>query len=121
MNYYLSPPEATSWTMSPSEFAQNLTRSWPDAKVQSTTNPELSPEWEICMPGGILLGRFYPRLSGVVFNGSTLDDLINFALWYRSLVPAEQPLLFYEEGFNWDMDLRPEATKQEILAALKRR
>lgn len=118
MKYYISPPEKTSWSMSPSEFVGYLLQRWPSAQVRTTRNPKLSPEWRVELSDGIMDGRFYPPLSGVVFEGIDGDDLVSFALWFRSLVPPEQPLLFYQEGFNWDMELKPDTTAQEIAAAL---
>lgn len=118
MDYFISPPVKTSWNMPASEFVSYLVRRWPSAKIRETKDPNLSPEWQIEMPGGLLYGECYRRLPGVVFSAYTLEDLAAFALWFRSLVPPEQPLLFYEEGFNWDMELKPNTTAKEILAAL---
>lgn len=104
--------------MSPTEFVAHLLARWPSAKIRETTDPNLSPEWEIEMPGGVLYGECYRQLPGVVFNGYTFEDLAAFALWFRSLVPPEQPLLFFEEGYGWDMELKPNTTAQELVLAL---
>ena len=119
MDYFISPPEKTSWTMFPPEFVTHLVKRWPSAKVRETNRHSDFPlEWEIEMAGGTLMGEFYLPLSGVNFSAYTPEDLATFALWFRSLVPAEQPLLFYQEGFNWEMQLKPNTTAQEIAAAL---
>ncbi|HEY6253226.1 MAG TPA: hypothetical protein VI685_24995 [Candidatus Angelobacter sp.] len=118
MNYYISPPEKTNWSMSPSEFVANLVKRWPNARVRTTNNPEFSPAWEIQMRNGILDGRFYPPLPGVVFSSGDEEHLVTFVLWFRSLVPPEQPLLFYQEGFGMHVEVKPDTTVKEILAAL---
>lgn len=118
MEFFISPPEKGNWIMPAAEFVSHLLRRWPSARVRAAYNSDLSPEWEMEMPGGVFMGNFYPPLSGVAFSGGTFEDLATFAAWFRSLVPSEQTLLFYQEGFNWDMELKPNTTAQEIVAAL---
>ena len=68
------------------------------------------------MPGGVLEGMFNRNYSGISVDGD-FDDCAAFALWFRSLVPPQQPLLFYDQGFNVDVPLTAETTIQDLRAA----
>ena len=39
------------------------------------------------------------------------------AAWFREQVPPEQELIFYDDGYTFDVPLRPGATAAEIEAA----
>ncbi|HEY6970756.1 MAG TPA: hypothetical protein VJA94_16215 [Candidatus Angelobacter sp.] len=117
MNYFVSAPTETNWKMTPEEFLGHLTARWPHATVRKLPSP-LSYEWEIQMQGGPLGGDFYGRYPGVAFEGA-FEDCAAFAVWFRSLVPAQQPLLFYDESLSVKMELKPETTVADIDAAVE--
>ena len=117
MIYFASEPSKTGWKMEPSQFAAILIRDWPAAKIRHHTFASTFPlDWEIEMPGGLLLGDFSYSPLGITVDGD-FEDCIAFALWFRSLVPAAQPLLFYDECFNADVPLTFETTGEDLRAA----
>ena len=63
------------------------------------------------------------RLDGTLTNDANVVHLdgdvracATFALWFRSQVPTEQDLLFYDEGYSADVPLLVETTKDELVA-----
>src|SRR5215471_10170813 len=117
MNYFVSAPTETDWRMTPGEFLGHLTARWPHATVRQLPYP-FSYAWEIPMQDRPLGGDFYGDYSGVAFEGA-FEDCAGFAVWFRSLVPAQQPLMFYDECVSFKMDLKPETTVVDIVATVK--
>jgi len=116
MNYFISPPTESNWRLAPSEFIADLLSRWPQALVQGLTNsPYFSHEWEIQTPSGILEGEFYKDGTAVAFMGD-FQDCTNFVLWFRSLVPPEQPLVFYDDGLHFKVDITRETTAADIVS-----
>ena len=117
MSYLASAPFKTGWKMEPAQFAAYLSQRWPSAEIHDGDSASLFPlDWKIDMPGGLLMGNFSDDPLGISVDGD-FDDCAAFALWFRSLVPATQPLLFYDEGFNEDVPLTFETTVEELRAA----
>src|SRR5215472_6071494 len=101
MNNFISSPTETNWRMTPSEFLRHLLARWPQASVRTLTLPSpFAFEWNIQMSHGVLEGEFYRDHSALSING-TSEDCAAFALWFRSLVPPQQALIFYDEGVNF--------------------
>jgi hypothetical protein len=61
------------------------------------------------------------RNTGQVFTfeGGDFHDCAAFAVWIRTLVPAEHTLIFCDEGYTHDIALRPETTPEDILRAFE--
>lgn len=117
MSYLASAPIKTSWKMQPSQFAASLIKDWPTAKIRDERSAfPFALDWKIEMPGGLLLGDFSDDPLGISVDGD-FDDCATFALWFRSLVPQQQPLLFYDQGFNVDVPLTSETTLEDLRAA----
>lgn len=116
MDYLISPPDRTSWSIDTSEFLSKLIEHWPNARVRRTDDPHFTHAWEIQMPGGTLEGELNPGRSGIGIDGD-FKDCASFALWFRSLVPPTQPLLFYDNCFSVDVPLTSETTIDDLRAA----
>ncbi|HEY6969380.1 MAG TPA: hypothetical protein VJA94_09250 [Candidatus Angelobacter sp.] len=117
MSYLASAPVKTGWKMQPSQFASSLIQDWPAAKIRDHTFAfPFALDWEIEMPGGLLLGDFSDDPLGISVDGA-FDDCAAFAVWFRSLVPPQQPLLFYDQGFNVDVPLTSKTTVEDLRAA----
>ena len=118
MDYLVSPPVITDWNLDTSAFLSRLIQQWPSARVRRTNDPNFTHVWKIEMPGGTLEGELNPRRSGIAIDGD-FEDCAAFALWFRSIVPATEPLLFYDSCFNVDMPLTPETTVADLIAAFQ--
>src|SRR5262249_22702610 len=117
MHYLISSPIKTNWKMESSEFISRLIERWPRAKIRERTlGSPFSHDWELQMPRGVLDGRLSEDPWGVSIDGD-LEDCVDFAMWFRSLAPPEQPLLFYDDCFNVDVPLTHQTTAADLIAA----
>ncbi|NET86902.1 MAG: hypothetical protein F6K45_02115 [Kamptonema sp. SIO1D9] len=115
MEYLITPPASTSWKINSVEFTQSLQEKWSEVKIRTVTNPDdyYALEWVI-LEGERLDGALHRDGQGISLDGS-LEFCASFAIWFRSLVPETQNLLFYDQGFNFYVDLHEETTKSEII------
>ena len=120
MKYYVCPPDQSSWTMAPADFIANLRAQWPNAKVrQVDISPEFSHEWEIPGTYGPVDGQFYVPGPGITLRGD-FEDCVAVALWFRSLAPPHEQLLFFDESFGIDVPLLPQTTVADVISAVER-
>ncbi|HEY6970757.1 MAG TPA: hypothetical protein VJA94_16220 [Candidatus Angelobacter sp.] len=119
MSYLVSSPIKTNWHMTPTEFISKLLERWPKAQARARTFASpFSHDWKIHMPAGVLEGKFNQNYSGISIEGE-LEDCAAFALWFRSVVPGAQPLLFYDDCFSVDVPLTAETTVADLVAAFQ--
>jgi len=119
MNYLISAPSESSWRMDPSEFMASLLARWPNAKVLRIRNStHFSHAWMIPTSRGILEGEFNQTESGVTVHGP-FQECAAFAIWFRSLVPAERPLVFYDEGYNVHVNISTDTTAADLISAFR--
>ena len=58
------------------------------------------------------------RDGQVVGLDGDIPEAAELAAWIRSVVPAGQELIFYDQGYHFDVPLRPDTTPQEIIAGV---
>lgn len=120
MEYLITPPEETNWKISHSYFVNNLLRQWPNVHIQEVTKQDdyYQLEWFTKVPGQALRldGALHRDGRGVSLDGY-LEDCAKFAIWFRSLVPKRQKLVFYDQGYNYHIELTEEITESDILLA----
>lgn len=114
-NYYISPSEQTDLQIDPAELTRGLRESWPDAAVLEVSDPESNRllEWRVGMEHGEVEGSLDRTRQAVRVDGD-LRDCAQFALWLRQRVPEKYTLIFYDEGFTADIELRPQQTPEQI-------
>lgn len=122
MEYLITPPEKTDWKINQSDFVNNLFREWPDIQIRQMTNPDdyYEFEWFTKVSGKALRldGALHRDGRGVSLEGY-LEDCAKFAIWFRSFVPKSQKLIFYDQGYNYYIELEEGITEAEILAAFE--
>ena len=59
-------------------------------------------------------GALHRDRQGISLDGS-LEDCAKFALWFRDFVPSNQALFFYDQGYNYQIDLQKNITNVEII------
>jgi len=118
MKYFVSPAEKSAiWSTSPNRVASALLNRWPLARITTTADGEFHAlEWEIDMAHGSLKGALNRDGQALILDGA-IEDCAEVALWFRALVPDEQPLLFYDEAFNEDVELRSAMRVDELINA----
>jgi hypothetical protein len=96
-------------------FVEQLQKKWADVKIHFYSDSSGSKlQFDISQKSSIL-GRFSG--TGISYQAHSDEDTAQFALWYRSIVPAEWRLRFYCTGLYFDlMVITPETTAEQIVA-----
>src|SRR5687768_12821642 len=119
MKYFVCPIEPTDWRFPFADFIRVLLQRWPYAKV----HPPVAEDPGVCfdIPEGedyfIFGGDLHRDEQTVTFEGDR-DQVAEFALWLRSVIPASVPLVFFTESGRVNMWLTPATTKGELVRAL---
>lgn len=117
MSYFISPPEESpTWSIDLNGFVARIRDRWPEAQVQRIESPESyhAVESEVEMAHGPMSLALSRDGQAVILEGD-IEDCAELALWVRQMVPEEQPLLFYDEGFGADVSLTMRTSKEEIV------
>jgi hypothetical protein len=118
MEYLITPDQPTQWKINTVDFIEHLEKSWHDIMIKNTTNPDdyYSIEWVIKIPkkGTRLDGALHRDCQGISLDGY-LEDCAIFGVWFRSLVPETQELIFYDQGYNYCLKLQPNTTISDIM------
>jgi hypothetical protein len=111
VDYLVTPPAATEWSLAPEDFSAALRERWPDADVREV--PESDPTYALDFTAGDTEGSFGRDGQMLGLNGD-LDAAAGVAAWFRGIVPAEQPLLFYDPALNGQVALPPGSAPERI-------
>lgn len=118
MEYLITPPEPTDWKINELDLIEHLSKQWSEIEIQKVTNPDdyYALEWVIKVPGSDrrLEGALHRDGQGISLDGY-LEDCAFLAIWFRSLVPQTQKLVFYDQGFSSHIELQLETTEAEII------
>jgi hypothetical protein len=100
-------------------FEKQLRKQWPDAEIHVITDPQAHSvlQWKIMTQSkDLILGDLYGEQS-VAFKGGDRTDVVNFALWYRTIVPLRYKLYLYKEDLSHQpIELTADVTIEDILA-----
>jgi hypothetical protein len=110
---------ATDWRIDIEEFEQRLRAASPHAQI-----------WRSADPGSLAVLRFNVaftdehQLDGwlmqdgqvVELNGG-LEESAVIAAWMRTIVPGDQELNFWDEGYHFDVPLVPGMNHHQIVDA----
>lgn len=118
MEYLITPLESTNWKINQNFLIESLKKQWLNIEVKTVTNPDdyYIIEWAIALKEnrGILEGALHKDLQGISLDGH-IEDCATFAVWFRSLVPESQKLLFYDQNFNHHQELTLNTIKTAII------
>ncbi len=116
MTYLISPTEETDLSIDAAQLITNLKRQWPKVEIRPIKNPEraYSLEWLIPMEKGNLEGLLERTGQAVSLDGHILD-CAKFALWFRSQVERRYKLVFYDQGYSAELELREDTTPEQIV------
>ena len=96
-------------------FVEQLKKQWPEVRIHLISDPN-APLLQFRTPDDFrILGDFSG--TGVSYKSYSRVEDVYFALWYRSIVPAEWELQLYDSALTFDMmSLTSETTEEEIIA-----
>lgn len=118
-DFLVSPSRETPWRMEPGEFLERLRDRWPDAQVVVRDADSLAAvSFEVPIEGE------YPPRGELMSDGQVvgleggLSESAEVAAWVRDIVPAEQELIFYDQGYHFHVPLTVGITREAIVAAV---
>lgn len=112
------PPDAGKWSISREEFAKRVLSRWPEGKVEYVKRPEsnLCLEFLIPMTHSTVEGGLDKSGESLLIDYGDYRDSVELVLWYRSVVPSSQPLVFCDSGGGGYTDLTTDTTAAELLS-----
>jgi hypothetical protein len=117
-DFLVSPSQETDWRIEPDEFVARLRERWPDAQVTTHEPGSLAAvTFELELAGS------YPPRGELMSDGQVvgleggLRESAEVAGWVREIVPPEQELIFYDQGYHFHVPLTEGITAGEIAAA----
>jgi len=113
------PPDETEWSLAPEAFAELLRERWPAARLEWVENAErhAALDFDVDLGNRELTGRFLRDGQGLSLDDAEMEQLAEVALWFRDVVPAEQPLLFLDEAMNGHVSLERGMTVDGLATA----
>lgn len=124
VTYFISPYNPPQWVgtselkIVPDIYSDMLKKHWLDITIFSGANDEHHLlRWEIPSRRleGQLMGEATDYGQVVSFSGSA-SDVVEFALWHRSVMPQEHVLYFFSEGLG--VRLKLEGFQKEMETSL---
>jgi hypothetical protein len=117
MEYLITPPSVTNWKINQADFIESLKQQWSNIELNLISNSEdfYSLEWIINFPNNQRLdGALHQDKQGISLDGD-LETCANFAIWFRSLIPENQSLIFYDQGYNFDIQLQKDTQISDFM------
>lgn len=110
--------EAGGWQVDREALTAAIRARWSDVEVDSTHRSEVrSSCWYFETEHGP--GEAYLYQDGTcLYLDVWHEDAAGLAVVFRRLAPADLDLIFCDEGYNFDVRLRPEATDAELTALM---
>ena len=117
-DYLVSPPSETEWGIDPQEFIARLRARWPDAQVSTHDDDSLAAVTaELPIAGDYPPRAILMKDRQVVGLEGGLRESAEVAVWMREIVPAEQDLIFLDQGYHFHVPLTEHTTPDELVAA----
>jgi hypothetical protein len=116
----VSPSRETDWRFGSDAFMRMLLDRWPDAEITEFDDPEFlaALDFRVTLEDGRQLDGNLSRDGQAVGLDGDIPEAAELAAWVRSVVPPEQELIFYDQGYHFDVPLAPGITPQEIIAGV---
>jgi hypothetical protein len=117
----VSPSRETDWRLAPDEFVDLLRDRWPDAEITEFDDPDFlaALDFRVTLDDGTIVDGNLSRDGQVVGLDGDIPETAEVAAWVRSVVPAEQELIYYDQGYHFDVPLTPGVTAPEIVAGVE--
>ena len=118
MFYVVSPPDRTDYQFERGRLITLLQRDWPGIVVGGPRDQaDRDVVWTYRDPDGEIDGS-QNRAGQAQYLEGPLPLVARFAAWLRRQVPAEQPLMLYDESYSTVIPLAPHIDEQQILQRL---
>lgn len=118
---FVGPPEANKWSISKDDFARRILSRWPSGKVEEAMPSDISRCLEFYLPMAYSTVEGGLTKSGdmIFIDYGDLRDRVELALWYRSIVPSSQSLVFGSSSGAGYTELMADTTAAELLSGFE--
>ena len=116
MKALVSPPTETDWRISRSEFSRGMEAEFDGCEfsvVPDDTSEWRDLDWSMEASFGLLHGHLAGEGQVLVLDGD-VRDIAKLAIWFRTMVPMSQDLVFYDEGYSADASIGETTTAEEL-------
>jgi hypothetical protein len=104
VDHLVLPPAATTWRIEPADFEASLVTDWPGASVRPAGADPAYVLW-FTLPGPPRVDGALARDGQMLGLDGDLAAVARVAVWFRGLVPPEQPLLFCDPALDGRVEL----------------
>ncbi len=113
----VSPSSDTDWRFDPDEFVRLLGERWPDAQVTTFDDPDFlsALDFRVELGDGRHVEGNLSRDGQVIGLDGDVPEAAEVAAWVRSVVPQDQELIFWDQGYNFDVPLTEGIEPTEIV------
>jgi hypothetical protein len=119
-DFLVSPSQETAWSIDPEEFEEQLRERWPDAEVwPGDPDSQRALTFELPSVGDVPPRGRLMRDGQVVGLDGDVPESAEVASWFREVVPAQQELVFWDQGYSFHVPLTEGITRDEIVAAVE--
>ncbi|HZH13346.1 MAG TPA: hypothetical protein VE057_03185 [Archangium sp.] len=107
-----------SWAIRADEFIGRMRAQWPEAVIREVSEPEsgMGLDFDLRMPHSRVDGGL-DRAGRSFHFDSDLRDAARLALWFRSLAPGSEPMIFCDDSMSGMLELEPGTTETDIFQA----
>lgn len=115
-SYFISPPEANNWEISPNLLAEELKSQWANIQVETVDAVQSihALSWILQISEWRLDGTL-TKEGNVVHLDGDVRACAAFAIWFRTIIPIEQDLIFYDEAYSSDIALNEGMTEVDLI------
>ena len=115
----VSPSRDTDWRFEPAEFVRALRARWAAAQVTTFEDPDFlaALDFSVELGDGRHVDGNLSRDGQVVGLDGDLPEAAEVAAWVRSVVPPDQELILWDQGYSFDVPLSEGIEPAAIVAA----
>jgi hypothetical protein len=116
----VSPSRETDWRFDPDDFERLLRERWPDAEVKRFEDPGFltALDFRVRLEDGRAVDGNLGRDGQIVGLDGDIPESAEVAAWVRSVVPSQQELIFWDQGYSFDVPLTEGIRPEQIVAAV---
>jgi YD repeat-containing protein len=119
-DYLICSARETDWRFDPDDFERLLRERWPDAEITRFDDPDFltALDFRVRLEDGTVVDGNLGRDGQIVGLDGDIPESAAVAAWVRSVVPAEQELIFMDQGYSFDIPLTDGIEPEQIVAAV---
>ncbi|MBC8099325.1 MAG: hypothetical protein H7Y11_07770 [Armatimonadetes bacterium] len=108
-------PSEGDFAIEPHVYIKAIKERWSDVIVAFSDGDLYTLSWDDAPTWGGLQSN----QKVVSFEAAEVNDIIEYSLWYRSLIPDIQPLFLFDDNLTFTFELKSSTTVEELFQLFK--